>query len=284
MDYFFDIIRKGVCLVKELFMLNKNVAKFFLSLLIIGSVGAPFAYAEEDSASDEKNEPLFTFNYETDFTRYIWRGIPFSKNLTMQPSLTLSAADLQFVIWSYTPLQGETTSGTLKDVEGFGKFTEMDYYLSRNFKWGDVEIVPTLQFFNYPLGNEPNTGELALKIAYPVGNFNLFINNSADVLNYIGSYYGDLGISYQTDFTPELSIGAEVKGAWASSVFNNTYMGTDKAAFNNVIASLNLTYYATENLYLKPHFDFSTILDNELRENSEEPDLINFGAIIGADF
>jgi hypothetical protein len=121
-------------------------------------------------------------------------------------------------------------------------------------------------------------------LSYPVGPLRIFTSHSLDVLAYRGSYFGEGGIGYEAHVTKKTALALTLRSGWASSKFNDVYIGLGKAALNFIGAEGSLTYHLKPNLYLRPHFEFSSIADRRLRAYLSSPTFVNFGLAIGIDF
>jgi len=112
---------------------------------------------------------------------------------------------------------------------------------------------------------DPHTGEVSVKLSYPVGRLTTFTSHTFDFVAYRGAYFGDVGLSYERKLGRSALLMSSVNLGWASSKFNEVYIGVPNRAFNLAGAELSLTYHPTEKIYLRPHVEFSHILDGRLR-------------------
>src|SRR5207245_6421564 len=110
-----------------------------------------------------------------------------------------------------------------------------------------------------------------------------FTAHSFDVLAYRGAYFGEAGIDYEKRLSENAELEITFRTGWASAKFNDANIGVAKAAFNLVGAESSLTYYLKKNLYLRPEFGFSRIMDPQLRAAVLHPTFLTFGLAIGVD-
>jgi hypothetical protein len=268
-------------LCNNIYMLKSIFCKL---LLIFFIAFYPFIGFAQDIEDNDTEKPIANFTYDLDFTRSIWHGVLYMNSLTMQPSISLEAFDSKFTIWSNVLLTNTPYYGSLETIEAGGKFNEFDFVFSHDIKFGQFTFEPAIGFYAFPLGTDPTSGDVALTVSYDLDNFSLFTTHTLDIMTIPGSYFGELGIAYKNEFSSDLSLDSFIKCGWASSAFNETYFEVPKNAFNVIEGSVSLSYYIKKNLYIKPHLDISFILDGELRNELDEPDLINFGASIGTEF
>ncbi len=233
---------------------------------------APVAAAEE-----EASEPPVTGGMEVDYvSRYMWRGQRWSRGPVLQPSGWISARDFTFSVWSNFVLGEELQQG---------KFNEVDFYLSYAGHWGKLTIEPTFQHYVYPGQNHsPPTGEVALKLAYPlVGGTAFFATQTWDVLEYGGSYFLETGLEWEREVDARTTAEAAFTLGIGSGRFNEVYIGPHVTALNAVVFEAAVTHYLTDKLYIKPHLGISTILDGHLRDQLRGPDTVYAGILVGSD-
>jgi hypothetical protein len=126
-----------------------------------------------------------------------------------------------------------------------------------------------------------NTMEGSLGLSYPVGPLRVFTTHAFDVLAYRGSYFGEAGLEYERQVTKSAELTISVRSGWASSKFNDVYIGADKSAFNFVGAEASLTCYLGSRMYFRPHIEFSSITDRRLRGQLAPADIVTFGLAFG---
>jgi hypothetical protein len=126
-----------------------------------------------------------------------------------------------------------------------------------------------------------NTMEGLLGLSYPVGPLRIFTTHAFDVLAYRGSYFGEAGLEYERKVTKSAEFTISVRSGWASSKFNDVYIGVDKPAFNFVGAEGSLTWYLGSRMYFRPHVEFSSITDRRLRGQLAPANIVTFGLAFG---
>jgi MltA-interacting protein MipA len=244
----------------------------------------PEASAETPAQSTNKqsdsqaSEPPATFTYgaETDFNSgYVWRGLLLDEGPVMQPSAWVSAFGFTFTAYSNVALASASegaglNSGGLiltyeRDWEKLRIEAALDAYMGRQSS--DIE--------------SRNTMEGSLGLSYPVGPLRIFTTHAFDVLAYRGSYFGEAGIEYEMQVTKSAEFTISVRSGWASSKFNDVYIGVNKSAFNYVGAQGSLTYYLGPHMYLQPHIEFSSITDQRLRGQLSPANIFTFGLAFG---
>jgi hypothetical protein len=246
---------------------------FILCLLLMISQGFAEEYATDSSAPDSS----ITFGAEADFnSRYVWRGIPFSKDAVMQSSVWISASDFTLTLWNNFVLNHEPNHGQVN---------EFDLTLGYYKEWNKFSIEPSFNYYWYPNQEEaPATGELIVKFAYAINCLELFTNQNIDLIEYPGAYFGDIGIGYTRELNPLLTFESSISLGWGSSKFNDTYLEISKTALNVAQCDIAVTYQPENCIYIRPHIAVSTILDHELKEQLDDSTIVYGGIAIGKEF
>jgi hypothetical protein len=240
--------------------------------------GAEAPTQSTDKQSDSQApEPRATFTYgaETDFnSNYVWRGLLLDGPVE-QPSAWVSAFGFSLTAWSNVSLTsayggaglnaGGLTLAYERDWEKFKIEAALDAYIGRQSS--DIE--------------SQNTIEGSLSLSYPVGPLRIFTTHAFDVLAYRGSYFGEAGLEYERQVTESTEFTISVRSGWASSKFNDVYIGVNKSAFNFVGAEVSLTHYLGSRMYFRPHIEFSSITDQRLRGQLSSANIFTFGLAFG---
>jgi hypothetical protein len=231
---------------------------------------------DKQSVSQASASPAtFAYGAETDFNSgYVWRGLLLDGPVE-QPSAWISAFGFTFTAWSNVSLTsayggaglnaGSLTLAYDRDWEKLRLEAALDAYMGRQSS--DIE--------------SRNTMEGSLGLSYPVGPLRIFTTHAFDVLAYRGSYFGEAGLEYERQVTKSAEFTISVRSGWASSKFNDVYIGVDKSAFNFVGAEASLTFYLGSRMYFRPHIEFSSITDRRLRGQLAPADIVTFGLAFG---
>jgi len=99
-----------------------------------------------------------------------------------------------------------------------------------------------------------------------------------------GAYFGDAGLSFESEFARSLSVEASARAGWASARFNDANLGVNRAALNMSGMDLALSWSPGGWFYLRPHAALSVLLDPDLRAAVTSPLLITGGLAIGREF
>lgn len=206
------------------------------------------------------------------------RGFVLADRPVVQPVIWVSGSAASFSVWSNFTL-AETTDASRPQI------VEME--LTRWDEWSNLTIGPAIRMFFYrdPLSmGSSRSIEGWLYLSYPVGPFYLFTNHSVDVLDYRGAYFGEAGIWFERRVSPRIELGGEFDSGWASSTFNDAWVGVDKSALQRISVEGWLTVYVKPHLYIAPHFEFSTIVDRAVRAEAATPTFFFFGLTTGVEF
>lgn len=226
-----------------------------------------------DPEQHSENDERITYGGEIDWNSgYVWRGIALSHRPVMQSSAWISASGFTFTAWRNFLLADES---------------ETDLTLTYSRQWKKLTIEPTAEaYLNHPPAgvHDPNTMELALKLSYPAGRVRVFTNHAFDAITYRGSYFGEAGLAYEGRLTKRIEVEACFRAGWASSKFNEAYIGLNKRSFNFVGVDGSLSYFVRPHLHFQPHVEFSNVTDRQLRTYVSSPTFINVGLSLGVDF
>jgi hypothetical protein len=206
------------------------------------------------------------------------RGIVISDRPAVQPFTWVSGSVATLSVWSSFPL-GEATDGSRPQI--------LDLELTRAHEWRNFTIEPAIRMFLYRdllslYGSRSIEGWLNL--SYHAGPLRLFTNQSVDVLAYKGAYFGEAGIAFDRRLSPRVKVGGSFKTGWASSTFNDVYVGIDKAALNLTGAEGQLTVYVKPHVYIGPSFEFNTTINRAVRAALAHPTMFFVGLVTGVEF
>ena len=248
----------------------------FLVLLVLLPALPLYAHIPFGNDDESSSSPISYGIYGDYNSRYVWRGFTLSKAHVIQPSIGVTVYNLSLSFWGNIDLQPEPSNRF---------FNEYDIIASYPVSLWKFELEPSFQFFNYPHVEESNsTIELGMKISFPVKNFTFYNSDFFDVKNYPGSYYGELGLSFEKQVKNNFSFGFISGFGWSTAKFNEGYAGVNKSAFNAVFLNLFCSYRPVENFSVRPRVELSTILDKQVREASGNNYILNFGISLSEEF
>jgi hypothetical protein len=209
---------------------------------------------------------------------YADRGLAISDRPVVQAVTWVSGSVAAFSVWSNITL-GQTTDGSRPQI--------LEMELTHAHEWRNLTIEPAIRMFFYrdPLSIYSSRSiEGWLYLSYHAGPFRLFTNQSVDVLAYKGAYFGEAGIAFERRLSPRAEIGGSFKTGWASSTFNDVYVGIHKSALNLTGVEGWLTVYAKPHLYIRPYFEFSTTVNRAVRAELAHPTRFFVGLATGVEF
>lgn len=216
---------------------------------------------------------------EVDFrSGFADRGFVVSDSPVVQPVAWVSGHLAELSVWSNITL-AETTEGSRPQI--------VELELTRAHEWRNFTIAPAVRMHVYrDVASIYSSRSIEgwLSLSYQAGRFRLFSNQSVDLLAYRGGYFGDAGVAMDRRVSPTLKVGGSFKAGWASSAFNDFWADVDKSAFNLVGVEGSLTAYVNRHTYIKPYFEFSTIVDRAVRAGSARPTLFFVGLTTGVEF
>ncbi len=256
----------------------RHVKAAAVALAVIGALLRPGAVAQSSPAHPEHDRE-FAYGAETDFNSvYVWRGLVLNNRPVIQPSAWISLPRFTLSAWSNLALANPSDSGRVQTTY---------LALTHGRDWNRLRIEPAIEA--YLNGRSEDAGarhtiEGSLKLSCQAGPLRIFTMHAFDVLAYRGSYFGEAGIGYEGRVTKKAAFAVSIRSGWASSKFNEVYIGLARPAFNFAGAEGSLTYYPNSRLYIRPHFEFSHITDRRLREYLWWPTITNFGLAVGFEF
>jgi MltA-interacting protein MipA len=237
----------------------------------------PAQSPDEQSASQESvARHTFTYGAEANFSSGLaWRGLSLHDGPVGQPSAWVSAFGFTFSACSDVALTRTSESAGLKSS---------DLTLTYDRDWKKLKIGAALDAYFGRQSSDiesRNTMEGSLGLSYPAGPLRIFTTHAFDVLAYRGSYFGEAGLEYERQVTKSAEFAISIRSGWASSKFNDVYIGVDKSAFNFAGAEGSLTYSLGPRLYFQPRIEFSSITARKLSEQLEQANTFNYGLAVG---
>jgi hypothetical protein len=230
----------------------------------------------ETPAQLTDKESTFTYGAEMDFnSRYVWRGLVLDDGPFGQPSAWISAFGFTLTAWSNV---------AMTDASGVAGLNSGGMILTYDRDWEKLRLEAALDAYMGRMSSDiesRNTMEGSLKLSYPAGPLRIFTTHAFDVLAYRGSYFGEAGLEYARQITKSTEFTISGRSGWASSKFNDVYIGVNKSAFNFVGVEGSLTYYLGPRMYFRPHIQFSSITDRRLREQLAPANIVSFGLAFG---
>jgi hypothetical protein len=225
----------------------------------------------------EEKKGSWMFGGEADVNSiYIWRGLAWSEGAVIQPSLWVSRSNFTLSGWSNFVLNEEPNQG---------QFNEFDLVISYRGIWKNFEVEPAIQFYTYPnQPGEPSTGEFSIQVSYLIGSFVIETAHYFDFIEYGGAYIGEVGLEYHREISSKLSVDGALRFDWANAKFNSVYAFWERAALNGLAAEISLTYNLNDSLYIRPHLEWNSLLDKNLRGWIERPTIANFGLAVGMEY
>jgi hypothetical protein len=214
---------------------------------------------------------------EPDFnSRYVWRGFAYSQGAVLQENISLTAKGFTLTGWgnlvlTQEPQQGEINSTAvglqyMREVSGF-------------------RLEPTLEYWNLPIPSlhDPGTGEISLNISHAAGPVRVFLLQVADVVHFRGAYYGETGLSHNLRWK-RFNTRSNLRIGWANASFLRVYANVDQASFLQTGGDISSTVLLTRHLYIRPHAEWTYLVDGKVRRAVQPASLWNAGFGFGVTF
>ena len=232
-----------------------------------------------ENKTPEKKPPV-SYGAEVVFqSGHADRGFVISDRPVVQSAAWVSGRGVEFSLWNNL---------TLADARDGSGPRILGMELSSEHQWRKLTIEPaiTMYFYNDALNRASSSDhsiESWLYMSYHAGPFRLFTNHSFDVLTYRGAYFGEVGIELERRVS-RIKVGGSFSTGWASSAFNDEYADIQKSALNRISVEGWLKAYIQPRLYIRPDFEFSSIVDRALRMEVERPTFVFVGFTTGVEF
>jgi hypothetical protein len=255
-------------------------AVVLLAPVVLPSAPA-FAQTSANPPDEKRSEQERSISYgvEVEFgSGHADRGFVVSDSPVVQPVAWVSGRFAELSVWSNITL-AETTEDSRPQI--------VELELTRTREWRNFTIAPAVRMHYYRdvlSVYSSRSIEGWLSLSYRAGRFRLFSNQSVDLLAYKGGYFGDAGVAIDRHVSPTVKAGSSFKAGWASPTFNDFWAEVDKSAFNLIGVEGWLTVYVNRHTYIKPYFEFSTIVDRAVRAGSARPTLFFVGLTTGVEF
>jgi hypothetical protein len=247
------------------------IAALGLAVLIHGQ-----CLAQQNAGGEQKVAAKFTWGAETDFnSRYVWHGITNSEGPVQQSSLWVSKSGLTLMVWGNVALGDEPQQRRMNEV---------DLIFSYQREWKRVRIEPAVLFYSdRPLVrvDDPPSGMASIKLSVPLGRLRAFTNQEMDFVSYRGAYFGDVGLSFERELGKATTLTSTITLGWGSAKFNEVFIGPHTWAVNITGFEMSLACALPGGLYLRPHLEFSRVIDRQLRGQLASPTKVNVGVAVG---
>jgi hypothetical protein len=224
----------------------------------------------EESVESEDGESPWALGLELDFlSQYAFRGFLITDGPVMQPYAYVSYTGLTLGVFANMNLDDRDWNP--------GQFDEFNFDAFWTQEIGNLILAPGFTYYYYPLEDyDPDTGEIFLLLSHPVGPVDLDFLNTVDVVTYPGYWYSRLGVWYEWVITDRIILDARL------SVDYSTDPNEDEDEYSTVFPELSVSFYLTENAYLRPHLSFTHFLYSSFVP--EDDDIFIWGIALGVQF
>lgn len=245
-------------------------------------VGLDETAPEVESSSDE---PELSFAFDLAFnSKYVWRGQTLTDDPVMQPSFTVAYGNLSLNLWGNVDLG---------DVNGNdGNLNELDVTLDWTQEiCGPLSMSFGVIYYDFPNTNFNDTWEL-----YIGASLDYFLSPSTtvyfDIDEVDGVYWTfDFGHSFDVPEIPDLpewmslsTLDIAFGIAWADHEYNVGYFGVNSSGWNDFHASVSLPIAIGDCVTVTPTVAYTSMIDETVRNNTADADVIWYGVNIGCSF
>lgn len=245
-------------------------------LLMLGLATAIIACSQTSAQEADETlaqSPAVTFGFESDISNgYFWHGLEFSYGNVFQSSAWMSAGAITFSLWTNYEPGASTPSPDLNEV---------DATLSLATSAGIIGLEPAVNLYLYPdQPDVPTTVELSLRTSLSLGALEPFTTHAVDIKAYPGAYFGEVGLSGAWSLSDRLIFESKAEVGWGSRRFNEAYAEIAEPAIQLVQWDIGLCWTPAGALYVRPHLGVSAVTDKVIRENLDQPSLVQGGVAI----
>lgn len=235
-------------------------------------LGPHLARASESRAREHEDDAGAGAGAEADArSRFVWRGVAWSRGPVLQPSAWASASGWSADVWCNVALAERRSlpSAVVASIE-------------RSIEWRALRIAPRIVGYDMPSPSHARTtAEGELSGAIDLDAFEIVSTHSFDVGAAPGAYFGTAGIAFEHERGPlTLAISGDV--AWASAPLYREYFARDAFGVYLAEAALSFRWDIGDVLYAAVRAEGSALLSPALRRASE-PTLLSAGAAFGFD-
>ena len=233
-----------------------TIRRIVMAMFVFAAV-ATVATAQEDGM------PL-SFDFSLDSaSQYVWRGQPLNDEGVLQPSFTVSGFGVSLNWWG----NFDTSTGDDGTVTS-DNFSEHDWTISYGIDIPDTPLsaeIGAIYYYFPRISGDNSTNEAYVSLAADV-----LLAPSITVYydyDFADGFYITAGIEHSIalDFIdPNLSLDGAVSVGWADSDYNMAYFGIDDGAFNDVTASLGLSYAVNESFSVGASLVATEMLDSDI--------------------
>jgi hypothetical protein len=253
----------------------RNCVHLLIVAIVLGT--SANIYGQTIISKTDDSISSFNFGFESDFaSKYIWRGLAFSRGTVNQNSASLSFGNLTGSIWSNYDFNVGSNQP---------RFNELDYALSYDIAVNNFSFGSMIQAYFYPHQKESRpTAEISVNMSYEAPVLQPFTIQTLDIKEFQGAYFGELGLRLSQDIGKRLSIEASSEIGWGSTKFNAVYIGGGGWSLYLISFEAGSTWNFNDALYFRPHIMLTSIIDNKIRVLVENPTLFQFGITLGVQF
>jgi hypothetical protein len=230
--------------------------------------------APPDTLESTLNE--ISFSFEADVSnRYVYRGLVYGNNIISQPAVSFGFGNFTAGVSGNFDMPHKKKSLRLNEIDLFVSYgVELNSFTLNNYGW---------MYIYTGTDPYPATAEYVFEAAYSTANFQFYSDLTVDIAEYPGAFIVSHGAAYSYTISKKLAFDILLSFAWSGSKYNEVNTGFDKSALNYSTIDMSLTWYAHENVYLQPHFQYNRLIDSRLREYIDKESSF-FGILTGYTF
>lgn len=204
-------------------------------------------------------------------SRFIWRGVAWSRGPVLQPSAWGSAMGLT----------ADVSCNFMLGHEARGQPSAIVASVVRDFAWRSLRVKPGFFLYELPHARAPaRTAEASFEAGIDLGEVSLTTTHALDVGTHPRAYFGTAGIELEPEVGP-LTIELATDVGWGSAELHREYFHRGATGLSVAEAKVAARYEVNDLLYFVLHAEGSALLSNALRASGAESTLAAAGATVG---
>lgn len=209
--------------------------------------------------------------YSDILSRYVWKGLLFSRGAVWQPSFSVEVLGLGLNVWANMPMTGGINEGQFDEID----LSLYYHHMFKNF-YLRAWILGLLYPNENPLSLDDGSPgmQILLHISYHAGPVILFSDFSISIFNDPGALYWDVGLGHKRSLPLNFSMEFSGLISLANGTFNQAHIAPVGTKLNLFEFSLAFPWEPIIGFTVAPKMYVSTLLASSLRNAVGQPDVI----------
>ena len=208
-------------------------------------------------------------------SRYVWRGIAFSRGVVVNPSLTAAWKGLSLNAWANLD----------RDAARPRTLNELDWTLAWGGSFAGLDLKPSAMLYTYPGAADANTVELQVQVGHALaGPFSTFASQGVDVKAQHGAAYSSLGVGFELPERHRVTWSGSLQYGRGSSRFAAAYADPSLDGLDVMSAGCTASLSIGGGFSLRPHLELYRVPDRRVRDGITGPTPLVAGIALDGEF